>query len=97
MRLAVTRSGGFAGLTEQVAAVDTATLGPAAAQSIEQLVREIGFFDLPPSLPSEPAADLFCYQISVTDGPRLHAVRFFDTDAPETAPLRRLLELVYNQ
>jgi hypothetical protein len=92
MEISVKRIGGFAGLTEQVAAVHTAQLG-AAAQQVEQMVQSIGFFDLPATISGGTiGADLFHYEITVSEGDRQHTVTFTDDDSPETAPLRRLVD-----
>ena len=66
MQVSVKRSGGFAGLTEEVAAVETAQLDAAAAQQVEQLIQSVGFFDLPATISGGTiGADLFRYEITV--------------------------------
>jgi len=93
MKVSVKRVGGFAGLTEEVATVDTAQLDAAAAQQVEQIIQSVGFFDLPAAISGGTiGADLFQYEITVREGDRQHTVTFTDDESPETAPLRRLVE-----
>jgi hypothetical protein len=81
VRIKVIRSGGFAGISEQLADVETTDLAPAVAQQVEHTVR-VG-------------ADLFHYEVSVSDGERQHHVEYTDDgECPEAAPFRRLVELV---
>lgn len=91
MRISVKRTGGFAGVTEELASVDTASLNRASALQLEQMVREARFFDLPAEIPGTTiGADLFRYEVTVTEGDRQHTVAFAD-DGAEIAPLRRLM------
>lgn len=93
MKIVVKRTGGFAGLSEDVAAVDTAQLGTTVSQPVEQMVESIRFFDLPAFVSGGTiGADLFQYDITITEGDRQHSVAFVDDESPETAPLRRLVE-----
>ena len=93
MNISVKRSGGFAGTTENLADLDTARLDPASAKEVDQLVRLIGFFDLPLVVSGgSPGADLFRYEIAIADAKRAHAVAFDDDDTPETEPLRNFVE-----
>jgi len=94
MKISVTRSGGFAGLTDEVSAVDTARLDTAARQKLEQAVRRVNFFELPARLPGEPiGADLFAYRVTVRDGAREHSVTFTGEEGAAAA-LRELLAAV---
>ena len=94
MKISVTRSGGFAGLTDGVSAVDTAQLDTAARQKLEQAVRRVNFFELPARLPGEPVgADLFAYRVTVRDGAREHSVAFTGEEGAAAA-LRELLAAV---
>jgi hypothetical protein len=93
MRITVKRSGGFAGLSEELASVDTADLEAERAEQIEQLVGDISFFDLPTELsPDEVGADQFRYEITVSDDGREHTVTYQDNGGAEVAQLRRLVE-----
>lgn len=93
MEIWVERSGGFAGLKERIASVDTAALGRAKAEPLENLIESVGFFGLPAVIPGVAVgADLFQYEITVVDGPRRHSVAFVEDDAPPTAPLRNIVK-----
>jgi hypothetical protein len=95
MRIAVKRTGGFAGLTEDIGEVDTTQLDASAAQQVEQMVSSLGFFELPATIAAPTiGADLFRYEITVSDGSRRHAVTFADDGGPEAAPLRDLVQTV---
>ena len=82
MKIIAKKTGGYAGLSE-VTNIDTADetkLSSAEAKNIEQMVKNIGFFNLPPTYPSETVgADLFHYEITVIDGERQHTVVFDDS------------------
>ena len=94
MKISVSRTGGFAGLTDEVSAVDTAQLDAAARQKLEQAVRRVNFFELPARLPGEPiGADLFAYRVTVRDGAREHSVTFTGEEGAAAA-LRELLAAV---
>ena len=93
MKIIVKRSGGLAGLGEQLGAIDTDTLDPARARQVRALVEDAHFFDLPPALPSRAVgADLFRYEITASEGGRRHKVTFVDDQSPEVAPLRSLVD-----
>jgi len=95
MKIAIQRTGGFAGLLEELASVDTAQMPPEEAQGIEKLVGNTGFFRLPTTLGGEiKGADLYHLRITITDGSRRHSVEFPDHDSPELAPLRALVRSV---
>ena len=95
MQISVRRSGGFAGLTEQLATVDTETLEPARRRSVEEAVRDSDFFHLAAVIAGgTTGADLYRYEVSITDAGRSHTVAYGDSDDPETAPVRRLVETV---
>jgi hypothetical protein len=94
MRISVKRIGGIAGVTEEIASVDTASLSPDAAQQVEQVVRESRFFELPARVSGATiGADQFQYQITIAEGSRQHVVTF-DDESAETAPLRRLVAVL---
>lgn len=92
MKISVTRSGGFAGISEEIASVDTTRLERTLGQRLEQMVRDARFFELPDHLPaSDVGADRFRYEVTVTDGVRRHSVTYED-DSPRSLPVRRLVE-----
>jgi hypothetical protein len=92
VEISVKRSGGFAGVTEDLGTTNTARLAPAVAHEVEEMVRSIDFFNLPATISGGIGADLFRYEITVKDGDREHTVTFADDDSPETAPLLRFVQ-----
>jgi emfourin len=94
VHIKVQRSGGYAGISEEIASIDTAQLDPEAASRIEQLIGQTRFFDLPAEAPGGVGADFFRYEVTVTDNGRQHTVAFADDGGPETEPLRKLVETV---
>ena len=94
MLISVTRTGGFAGLSEALVRADTETLNAEAAAGLRRMVRAMDFFSLPPRIGAEIGADLFLYEVTVTDGGQTHTVAFADYRTPENARLHDLLEAV---
>ena len=94
MIISVKRSGGFAGLTEDLGTVNTEQLDTMSANKVEQLVRNVYFFDLPARVSGGVAFDQFRYEIMITDGQRQHTVTFDDDHSPETMPLHQLVESI---
>ena len=95
MNISVKRSGGFAGLSQGIAAVDTTKLQPTKAGQIEQMVQNLGFFELPVRVAGETVgADFFQYDVTVTSAGQQHTVSFLDDGSAGTAPLRKLVDLL---
>jgi hypothetical protein len=94
MRISAKRSGGFAGLTEDVGTVDTAQLDAVTKLQVEQMIHNMGFFELPATVSGGIGADLFNYEITVSEGGRQHTVAFTEDGSPQTAPLRRLVDTI---
>ncbi|MGH3104001.1 MAG: protealysin inhibitor emfourin [Gaiellaceae bacterium] len=94
MQISVKRSGGFAGIEEEVATVDTEQLAAASAERLERLVDEIGFFDLPASVSDGEGADRFRYEVTVAADGRRHTVTYTEEGGAETASVRRLVDTV---
>src|SRR5262245_59910358 len=93
MKISVTQTSGFAGLSQTVAAGDTAQLDASIGRQIEQSIQDMGFFDLPSNIGDSIGADQFKYEVSVTEGKRHHIVTFVaGDDSPDTEPLRRLVD-----
>ncbi len=96
MRLKLTRTGGFAGISSPPVEVDTATLSKKDAQQIESLVAGANFFELPKTLKAATAQpDRFQYSLHIAheDG-RQHAIT---CDEAAAAPeLRELFRAVQN-
>jgi hypothetical protein len=93
MKITITRSGGYAGSTENIAKFSTAEMDPSKAQHVEQTVKNFGFFNMPASVTGGGiGADFFHYEIKIRDGERQHTISFDDDDSPMTAPLRKFVE-----
>ncbi len=96
MRLKLTRTGGFAGITPPPVEVDTAALSKKDAQHVESLVAGANFFDLPKTLKAaKPQPDRFQYSLKIAheDG-RNHAITCDEEAVSE--PLRQLFQAVQN-
>jgi hypothetical protein len=91
MRISVRRSGGFAGIEEEVGSIDTASLAPDTRDEVEALVRQADFFALPAAVEGEVGADQFRYEVTVEDGGRAHTVTFVGDEGPQVAALRRIV------
>lgn len=93
MHIVVTRSGGFAGLTEQLASVDADTL-PDSGRHVKELLQASGFFQMPAQVSEVLGADLFQYQITIKEGGREHRVAFVDDGSPAAASLLQVVQAV---
>jgi len=92
MEITIARSGGYAGLHEVIATVDTARLDPKAKADIEAAVANANFFALPPRVQGkEIGADLQTYEVTVVDNARHHSVIFPDESSSATAQLLALV------
>ena len=91
MRISVQRSGGFAGLTDNIANVDTSQLDPETEAKVSAKVASIGFFDYPAEVTGPVGADMYRYEITVTDGAKRHSVTFVES-ANEAAGLLDLVQ-----
>jgi hypothetical protein len=86
MRVVFRISGGIAALPGLAVprVIDVDALDPDARATVERLVHEAGFFDLPPRLPApKRSADCQSYEIAIEDGQRQHTVVVSD---PVTNP-----------
>jgi len=93
LKIQVKQSGGYAGISVELADLDTATLAPATARRLEQLVLDAGFFQLSTELPAPSdaiGADRLQYVVTVEDGGRRHTVTVADS-TPEVERLRGLI------
>jgi hypothetical protein len=86
--ITVRRTGGFAGVNEQ--------LGPVEAdERTRAFVEEIGFFHFDAQLPGgERVFDAFNYSITVEEGGNSHTVSFTDAGDDVARPFLRLIALV---
>jgi hypothetical protein len=89
----VRRSGGFAGIEEQLGSVDTAALEPGARERLDRLIREADFFALPATVEGDVGADQFRYEVTVDDGGRRHTVMFVG-ESGSAAVLKELVDAV---
>jgi hypothetical protein len=83
MEITVTRSGGIAGVNEQLGPVNTTRLEPERAAEVEHLLEQSKFFDLPEHLPTGRGFDLFYYRMTVRSDGRDHSVSFDDSTPDE--------------
>lgn len=74
MQITVTRTGGFAGLHQQLGPVDSSSLESEVADQVGRLVSELDFFHLPESLQGAPVMDGFRYTVQIIDGDHEHTV-----------------------
>jgi hypothetical protein len=91
MRVVFQVSGGIAALPGLAAprVIDVDALDPDARTTVERLVDEAHFFELPPRLPApKGSADCQLYEIAIEDGQRRHTVVVSD---PVTHPALQAL------
>jgi hypothetical protein len=92
MQISITKNGGFAGISERLSSVDTRSLDAGLQRSVSELIRGMGFFLLPERIGGEQVgADLFWYEVTITDGTLTRSVIFGEAETPENAPLHALL------
>lgn len=87
------RSGGFAGIEEELGSVDTAALEAGTRERLEGLAREADFFALPAAVEGDVGADQFRYEVTVEDGGRRHTVTFVG-ESGRAALLKELVDAV---
>lgn len=88
------RSGGFMGRTVS-ATINLEDLPDDLAETLEEMLDEADFFELPADLTRPPMPDAFTYTITVNTEARYHSVRVSDATAPDD--LRPLLEELNKQ
>jgi hypothetical protein len=91
MIINVRRSGGYAGLSEEVLSLDTGRLDDSKARRVEQLLADADFFNLPADAAEEAGMDTFRYEMNASDDGRRHTVSFSEGN-PKAAPLLELVE-----
>jgi len=92
MKINVKRTGGYAGLEEELVSVDTSRLEPDAARRVEQLISDAGFFELPAEDTGDAVgADMYRYTVTASDGGQRNTVSF-SQGSPSAAPLLALIE-----
>jgi hypothetical protein len=84
MRIFFERTGGFAGIKIKTS-LDSSTLPPREARRLQRLLKQSGFFNLPPVLESgEPGADRFSYKVTIETEGRKHTVEAAEAAVPGT-------------
>jgi hypothetical protein len=92
MQISIMKNGGFAGISERLSSVDTKSLDADLERSVSELIRGMDFFSLPERVGAETiGADLFWYEVTITDGTLTRSVAFGEEKTPENAPLHALL------
>ena len=97
MEIWITRSGGFAGIEEELARVDTAELDPQRAAALGSRIDEAEFYTLPNELPTQTVgADQFTYSITVSGDRGSHTVSYRDdgTGTAGAGPVGEIVDLV---
>ena len=89
MRISYERSGGFMGRKLNFS-VDLDELPKDQAETLNRLLQQADFFNLPEDLISRPVPDEFTYSITVETATQSHKVRVSDTSM--TDPLRPLFD-----
>jgi hypothetical protein len=89
MRISYERSGGFMGRKLNFS-VDLDELPKDQAETLNRLLQQADFFNLPENIISKPVPDEFTYIITVETATQSHRVRVSDTSM--TDPLRPLFD-----
>jgi hypothetical protein len=95
MKITITRSGGFAGISKSFSADDNA-LNETDSKKMKELIQNSNFFEMPSksSVPQRGgAADLIVYRITVEEDGKSHTIeRTESTIDPSLKSLVKLLE-----
>ncbi|MEO1089250.1 MAG: protealysin inhibitor emfourin [Pseudomonadota bacterium] len=95
MRITIHRRGGFAGIDELVADLETGALTETDREMAETAVRHLGFFGLAPTPADEMiGADMLRTELTVEDADRVHRVAYTDQSGNAAEPLRRFVERI---
>ena len=95
MQITVNKTGGFAGVRQQLGPVETSSLDSEVADQVRRLVTESDFFHLSEDLQGTPVYDGFHYAVQVSDGAVEHAVNIAGmSDDPAVARLHELIGLL---
>jgi hypothetical protein len=87
-KIEFTRTGGFMGRKVNLT-IDLDELPPDQAQTLNLLIEQADFFNIPENPPRPPVPDSFIYTITVTKEGRQHTIQTSDMTASEK--LRPLL------
>lgn len=96
MRITLQRVGGFAGLAEELASIDTARLEGTEAEDIDATIKQVRFYDLPEKLPTHEAegADEFHYQITIDGDEGCHTVAYIEEDNHAPSAIQPLVDAI---
>lgn len=95
MKIQIVQRGGFAGINTLLADIDTAKLRTEQAQQLETAIERADFFRLPARMAANDVvgADMFEYEVTVTDNERKKTVAFVVKEAA-AEPLASILRAV---
>lgn len=92
MHIEFVRSGGFAGI-RLAASIDTQNLPAEQATTLDKLIADSDFFDLPEQIkPPTPGPDRFEYEVGISSAGQTHSVNVSEAVIPDR--LRPLLDLL---
>jgi len=92
MHIEFVRSGGFAGM-RLAASIDSQNLAAVQASTLDKLITDSGFFDLPEQIkPPSPGPDRFEYQVDISSAGQTHSVNVSEAVIPDR--LRPLLDFL---
>ena len=94
MIISVKRSGGYAGETVDLGTVDTEQLNSQEAEQVEQMIRSVNFYNMPPVYSGEEGFDLTRYEIAINDGRNQHVVAVEGEGSLDSTSLRQLVDFV---
>jgi hypothetical protein len=90
MHIEFVRSGGFAGIRLS-GSFDTQQLLPEQAATLDKLVKDAGFFNLPEQIrPTSPGPDRFQYNVVISSAGQTHSLMVEDSVIPDR--LRPLID-----
>ena len=92
MRVTIRSRGGFAGVDETLADIETHRLPAAERTAVEAQVTRLGFFSLPRAGEDEPVgSDGLFTEVTIEDGPSIHTVLYSDANVPSSKRLRNFV------
>ena len=93
MMISIRRTGGFAGVREQLGSIDTTSWSAAQLAEVEGQLRDCRFAELPRELPGDQGADLFRIEVTVTRDANVQSVAVV-TDGQHRHQLSNLVDFV---
>jgi Emfourin len=93
MLIIIKHRGGFAGLDEAIANVDTAKLKPEAAKKVESTVSQMNLKDFAGSVPGDRiGADFLAYEVTLEQGGSRNSFRVLDDGGEAARKIREFAE-----